>query len=76
MLAKFGNELNIVLDAPEEELRKNIDEKIVTLILKNRTQQIKWQPGYDGEYGHPVFDGQAAVKKPAYTPSQKSLGEF
>ena len=63
IVAKFGNELTVLLDAPEDELRKATDGKIVELILRNRTQNIRWKPGYDGEYGHPIFDGQAEAKK-------------
>jgi uncharacterized protein (TIGR00375 family) len=80
LVAKFSNELNILLDAPEEELRKAADEKIVTLILRNRTQQILWRPGFDGEYGHPIFDEHEEVKKQApvaaLKPAQKELSEF
>jgi uncharacterized protein (TIGR00375 family) len=80
IVAKFGNELNILLDASEEELRKHADGKIVDLILRNRTQQIRWKPGYDGEYGHPIFDGIEPPKKSApmkqARPIQRGLGEF
>ncbi len=48
----FGNEFNILLDVPKEEfIRKNIDEKLIELILKNREGKIKVKPGYDGVYG-------------------------
>ncbi len=78
VVAKFGNEFAVLLDASEEELRKATDEKIVNLIMRNRTQQIRWRPGYDGEYGHPIFDEHAEAKKPVALPppAQKSLGEF
>ncbi len=77
VVSKFDNELCILLDASEEELRKATDGKIVDLIMRNRTQQITWNPGYDGEYGHPIFDGHAKAKKPiVLKPAQKSLGEF
>ena len=52
ILEKFGNEFNILLNASKEELLgKEINEKIIDLILKNREEKIKVQPGYDGEYG-------------------------
>lgn len=80
VVGKFANEFAVLLDAPEEELRKATDAHIVDLILRNRTQQIRWQPGYDGEYGHPIFDGHEPPKKvepmkPA-KPIQRGLGEF
>ncbi len=82
IVGKFGNELKVLLDASEEELRKAVtDEHIVELILRNRTQNIKWKPGYDGEYGHPIFDEKAEEKKHKpgilpIKPAQRGLGEF
>lgn len=80
LVGRFGNELNVLLDIPEDELRKATDEKIANLILRNRAQQIRWRPGYDGEYGHPIFDEHAELSKqvlrPAIKPAQRSLGEF
>ncbi len=49
--------------------------------MRNRKQEIKWHPGYDGEYGHPVFDENAPEKqkqvhdKPA-KPIQRGLGDY
>jgi PHP family Zn ribbon phosphoesterase len=81
IVGKFGNEITVLLDTPEEELRKAADEKIVTLILRNREQKIRWRPGFDGEYGHPIFDEHAEIKRPELPaelpkPAQRELGEF
>lgn len=78
LVGKFGNEFAVLLDAPEEELKKSTDAKIVELIMRNRKQEIKWHPGYDGEYGHPIFDANAQRQKPAEQPKslQKSLSGF
>ncbi|MEM2916718.1 MAG: endonuclease Q family protein [Candidatus Woesearchaeota archaeon] len=80
LVGKFGNELNILLNAIEEELSTATEPKIVEFIMKNRKQQIKWHPGYDGEYGHPIFDEKEESAKPAPVaitkPAQKSLGDF
>jgi uncharacterized protein (TIGR00375 family) len=52
LIEMFGNEFHILLDVSQEEfLGKNIDEKIIEVILKNRQEKIKVKPGYDGEYG-------------------------
>ena len=52
LIEKFGNEFNILLNISKEELLgKEINEKIIDLILRNREEKIKVQPGYDGEYG-------------------------
>ncbi|MEK6913060.1 MAG: endonuclease Q family protein [Nanoarchaeota archaeon] len=52
LIEMFGNEFHILLDVSNEELlQKNVDEKIIELILRNRKEKIKIKPGYDGEYG-------------------------
>ncbi|MBI4014980.1 MAG: DNA helicase UvrD [Candidatus Aenigmarchaeota archaeon] len=56
LLGAFGNELTILLETPEEELRKAVGERLAALIIKNREGNIKIIPGYDGVYGKPVID--------------------
>ncbi|VVB83123.1 Uncharacterised protein [uncultured archaeon] len=52
LIEMFGNEFNILLNVPKEEFaNKNVDEKIIDIILRNREEKIKVKPGYDGEYG-------------------------
>lgn len=52
LIKEFGNEFEILLKVPREEfIRKNIDAKIIELIIKNRIEKIKVKPGFDGEYG-------------------------
>jgi uncharacterized protein (TIGR00375 family) len=56
LIEEFENEFHILLDVSREELlKKEIDEKIIDLILKNREEKIKVKPGYDGEYGKAVI---------------------
>jgi len=56
LIKSFGNELKVLLEVSEEELRKAAPEKIADIIMRNRTQRIRFLPGYDGVYGVPVFD--------------------
>ena len=64
-----------MLDVDEEKLRKIVPEKVVDLIIRNRNQKIDFQPGYDGEYGKPIFDGSKKEVKPV-KPAQKGLSDF
>jgi uncharacterized protein (TIGR00375 family) len=52
LIKEFGNEFEILLKVKEEEFaKKNIENKIIELIMKNRDGKIKVKPGFDGEYG-------------------------
>ncbi len=86
-LQKIGNELHILLNASHEEIKQIAGEKIAELVIMNRNQQIKITPGYDGEYGHPIFgneakEGRKTTAKINSEPEkkeakkQKSLNEF
>ncbi|MCK5107419.1 MAG: hypothetical protein KAQ83_01715 [Nanoarchaeota archaeon] len=48
-------EYYILLNASEEELLALTEKDIVENILKNRKGDIEVKPGYDGEYGIPVY---------------------
>jgi len=58
LINKFGNEFEILMNTPEEDLRKACDEKLASLILKNRIGKVKVEPGFDGEYGQAVLEEQ------------------
>lgn len=74
LMQEFGNEMN-VLEADEERIRKTVPEKIAELIIKNKKQKIEFQPGYDGEYGKPIFEGEKKEIKQV-KPAQKGIGDF
>jgi len=69
-------ELDILLETPLDELKKLTDEKIAEAIIANREGKIKIQPGYDGEYGYPVFDEKDIKEVKEIKKAQKGLGEF
>ncbi|MCX6818392.1 MAG: endonuclease Q family protein, partial [Candidatus Aenigmarchaeota archaeon] len=58
LIAKFGNEFNVLLNAELNELKKVVNEKLAELIIKNRQGKIKIIPGYDGVYGKPVLESK------------------
>lgn len=65
LIARFGNEFAVLLDAKENELLAVANEKLAHLILRNRAGKIRIEPGYDGVYGRPLLSESATT-----------LGEF
>jgi len=52
LISFFNTEFNILFNVTKEEfISKNIDTKLIILILKNREGKIQVKPGFDGEYG-------------------------
>jgi uncharacterized protein (TIGR00375 family) len=79
LIAQFNNEFNILINVPESDLKKAVDEKIAQAIIKAREGKIEVQPGYDGEYGIPIFDESDKKEFPKFEKPkkvQKGLGDF
>lgn len=75
LIRQFGNEFTILLNANDNDITQNTEPKIAEYILKNRHGKIKFHPGYDGEYGHPIFDeNEEKTVKPAR--KQKGLDDY
>jgi len=74
LIEKFRNEFNVLLNASKEDLMKVVDQKIADAILKVRDGKIRYIPGFDGEYGKPIFDDKVEIKKSVV--DQKTLSEF
>jgi uncharacterized protein (TIGR00375 family) len=55
LIAKFGNELNVLLNIKREELARTTHQVIADAIIKIREGRVRYEPGYDGVYGSPVF---------------------
>ncbi|MDP3723845.1 MAG: endonuclease Q family protein [Candidatus Omnitrophota bacterium] len=71
LIYKCGTEFAVLLDAPEEELRKATLPKIAEGILRMRQGRVTLEPGYDGEYGKiKLFDEEEA---PASNEQQMTL---
>jgi len=51
LIQRLGNEFAILLEIPEEEIKKSCSSKIAKGILKARKGEVEVLPGYDGEYG-------------------------
>ena len=76
LVSKGRSELGILLDAEPEELKKLADEKIADAIINNREGKIPIQPGFDGEYGYPIFNGKIKKAEIRQKHEQKGLGDF
>ncbi len=75
------SEMDVLLDSSFDELKKTTNEKIAEAIINIRNGKIKIQPGFDGEYGYPIFsdkDVKEEVVEPKQTNKhkQKALNEF
>lgn len=48
---QVGTEFEVLLDMPEDELKRKLNTRIAEGILKVRNGEVDIFPGYDGEYG-------------------------
>ena len=71
LIRHFGTELNVLLEAEEEEMKSVVDEKIANIVVGNREGSLKVQPGYDGVYGKLALDGRISKKQP-----QKRIDDY
>lgn len=84
LVKEFGSEYSVLLDAPVDKIKSLLaDEKLAHFIQLNREENIKIIPGFDGQYGIPIFDGEKiAIEDDDPEPHkpvkgvQKGLGEF
>ncbi len=74
LLSRFGNELNVLLNVPQEEIEKVVGEKIANAIEVAREGKVRYVPGFDGEYGKPIFDENITEQQTFV--DQKTLSEF
>lgn len=74
LLDRFGTELKILLEIPEEEIEKVVGEKIAHAIIIAREGKVRYIPGFDGEYGKPIFNKDITPQQTFV--DQKTLSEF
>jgi PHP family Zn ribbon phosphoesterase len=70
LITNFGDEFKVLLDVSYEDLKKVIPEKMAKVIIMNREDKLKINPGADGMYGQVLLNKEDILKK------QKSLSEF
>ena len=71
LVSHFGSELNVLLDAPENEIEDISGKETAKTVLSIRNGMIDVEPGYDGVYGR-LSEGTVKMKK---TP-QKRIENF
>lgn len=76
LIAMFGNEYMVLIDASREELCKVVDPKIAEAVVRVREGMAKVIPGYDGVYGQlNLFEEEKVEAKVSRVP-QRSLTEW
>ena len=78
LVGKIGSEYDILRKTPKEILEKHVDKKLADVIIKNRNQEIKVIPGYDGVYGVPIIDDNQKIETEEFKlkDKQTGLGDF
>jgi len=77
LVAKFGDEYTVLIDAPMEEMSKIVEPKIAEAVVRVREERVKVIPGYDGVYGQLViFEEQEIAPKKIEKIKQQSLADF
>jgi len=81
LVSESRSEINILLNLPLDELKKITNERTAEAIINVRNGKIKIQPGFDGEYGYPIFSDKdikedVVEPKHANKHKQKGLNEF
>ncbi|MFQ5710456.1 MAG: endonuclease Q family protein [Candidatus Geothermarchaeales archaeon] len=51
IVESLGSEFRVLLEVPEDELKKELPRRIAEGILRVRRGDVKINPGYDGQYG-------------------------
>jgi PHP family Zn ribbon phosphoesterase len=51
LIQRLGNEFDILIEIPEEELQANCSPRVARGIIKVRKGEVETLPGFDGEYG-------------------------
>jgi uncharacterized protein (TIGR00375 family) len=75
LIAKFGDEYTVLMDAPKQEMEKIVDSRIAEAIVRVREEKARVIPGYDGVYGQLViFDEKQEVNQ--QKPKQRSMADF
>jgi uncharacterized protein (TIGR00375 family) len=78
LIARFGDEYTVLIDATREEMSRIVDPRIAEAIVRVREEKTRVIPGYDGVYGQLVIFEEGGEKRKAKTkrPKQRTLADF
>ena len=75
LVARFGDEYTVLIDAPRQEMSKIVDPKIAEAIVRVREGRLRVIPGYDGVYGQLVIFEEGG-EEPLERVKQRSITDF
>jgi uncharacterized protein (TIGR00375 family) len=79
LVAEFGDEYAVLIDASMEEMSKVVDPRIAEAIIHVREEKMKVSPGYDGVYGELILfekEEQEKTLEKSEKLKQRSLADF
>jgi uncharacterized protein (TIGR00375 family) len=76
LIARFGSEYTVLINASMEEIAQVSDLKIAEAIVRVREENVRVTPGYDGVYGQLVLFEQEKAEKRAGKVPQRNLTEW
>ena len=77
LVARFGDEYTVLMDAPMDAMVKIVEPRIAEAIVRVKEEKVKVVPGYDGVYGQLViFEEQEKPRKTVEKVKQHSLADF
>ncbi len=77
LVAEFGNEYAVLMEASQDDLSRVVDPILAQAIIRVREGKVKIIPGYDGVYGQLLlFEDLTERENRPETVDQKSIAEF
>jgi len=77
LVAIFGDEYTVLIDASKEEMSKIVEPRIAEAVVRVREERVKVVPGYDGVYGQLIiYEEQELTPKKIEKVKQQSLADF
>jgi uncharacterized protein (TIGR00375 family) len=76
LIARFGNEYAVLINASMEDIAKVSDLKIAEAIIRVREEKAQVTPGYDGVYGQLVLFKEEKAERRIDKVPQRNLTEW